>query len=413
MRALLKSVGSDLAEIALEAREFTMVGVGQGIPKLTVGLLSFGEGLAGVGLVEKGAAVATRRRRFTVREIELIEPTLDLDELAAEVPAQLRGHVHLGLLAPRTSEETLAALGRLRPVLRPHIESLRRRIAEPVFRRRGYETAVLEKDAIGLALGFQGIERDELRLWRPEEEPAPFLGGLPHATLREDQIVNHDLGVFGDWEVVAQSAVGAVHFQRDGVGVTVVNVNRTPVEEVLGVDLLYFHEVYRSFVLVQYKRFEDDREDGLGPVYRPDEALEGELELMRQIVPTPPDPVDQLSYRLGPGVCYLKLCKSVRFDPYSRDLIAGMYLPLEYFDACEPTARGPRGGRAYGYSTIPRHLNNTQFIDLVQDGWIGSSGALSDELQALVESLIERGRSVLLASGSGVRGRPPRAAYRG
>jgi hypothetical protein len=194
--------------------------------------------------------------------------------------------------------------------------------------------------------------------------------------------------------------------------VTVVNVNRTPVEEVLGVDLLYFHEVYRAFVLVQYKRFEDDGEEGMGPVYRPDENLEGELELMREVAPTPPDPVDELSYRLGPGVCFLKLCKSIRFDPYSRDLIAGMYLPLEYFDACESTARGPRGGRAYGYSTLPRHLNNSQFIELVQNGWIGSNGTLTEELHSLVESLIEEGRSVLLASGSGVRGRVPRAAYR-
>jgi hypothetical protein len=412
MRVLLKAVGSDLAEIALEAREFTTVGAGQGIPKLTVGLLSFGEGLAGVGLTEKGAAVATRRRRFTVREVEPIEPALGLDEIATEMPAPLRGHVHFGLLAPRTSEEALAALSRLRPALRSHIEDLEKRIAEPVFRRRGYETAAHEKDAISLALSFQEIERDELRLWRPDDEPSPFLRGLPHATLREDQIVNHDLGVFGDWNVVAESAVGAVHFQEDGVGVTVVNVNRTPVEEVLGVDLLYFHEGYRSFVLVQYKRFEDDREEGLGPVYRPDETLERELGLMRQLVPTPPDPVDQLSYRLGLGVCYLKLCKSVQFDPYSRDLIAGMYLPLEYFDACEPTARGPRGGRAYGYSTLPRHLNNTHFIGLVQDGWIGSSGALSDELRTLVESLVEGGRSVLLASGTGVRRRVPRAAYR-
>jgi hypothetical protein len=412
MHAFFMAVGADLAEIVSEAHEFTTVGVGQGIPKLTLGVISFGEGLAAVGLVEKGAAVATRRRRFKVTQTEAIEPPLQIDELIAEMSPRLQRHVHFGLVAERTSEEACAALGRLRPELAPHIARLRRRIAEPTFRRPGYETAALEKDAIGLALGFQGIDRDALRDWEPEDQPEHFLRGLSQATLREDQILNHDLGVFDDWDVVAESAVGAVHFEKAGVGVTVVNVNRTPVEEVLGVDLLYFHEVYRSFVLVQYKRFEDDGEEGMGPVYRPDENLEGELELMRKIAPTLPNPVDELSYRLGPGVCFLKLCKSVRFDPYSRDLIAGMYLPLEYFDACEPTARGPRGGRAYSYSTLRRHLNNSQFIELVQDGWIGSNGTLSEELQSLVGSLIEGGRSVLLASGSGVRGRVPRAAHR-
>lgn len=411
-RVQIIRVGEDLAEIAREMGEFTFVDAGQGIPKLTIGLVSFGDGIAGVGLVEKGAAVATRRRRFKVSMFEEVDPTIGLGELVTEMPTRLQRHAHVGLLAERTSGAVLKALVRLEPGLQAHVERLKARLAEPVFRRRGYAAAALEKDAIGLALDFQGFERDELLDWVPDTRPQPFLRGLSRATVREDQILLHDLGVFGDWEVVDRSAVGAVHFARDGIELTVVNVNRTPIEEALGVDLLYFHEQFESFVLVQYKRFEDDRESDMGPVYRPDESLEGELALMRAIVPTPPDPVDEWSYRLGPGVCYLKLCKSVQFDPYSRDLIPGMYLPLEYFDACEPTAVGPHGGRAYGYSTVPRHFNNTQFVDLVQAGWIGSNGPLTDELRQLVEELVQSGRSVLLASGKGLRRSPPRAAYR-
>jgi hypothetical protein len=43
MRVLLKAVGSDFTEIALEAREFTTVGTGQGIRKLAVGVLRSGK----------------------------------------------------------------------------------------------------------------------------------------------------------------------------------------------------------------------------------------------------------------------------------------------------------------------------------------------------------------------------------
>jgi hypothetical protein len=411
-RVQIISPGEDLSEAALEFHEFTFVDVGHDIPKRTIGLIRFGEGLAAVGMVEKGAAVATHRRRFRASLIEEIDPVLGLNELRAHMPARLRRHLRYGLLAERTSDACLEALLQVEPGLTSHVDMLRARLREPEFRRRGYETPALEKDAVGLALDFQGIEREDLLGWSPDARPESFLRGLNQAVLREDQILNHDLGVFSDWDIVDRSAVGAVFFGRNGAEVTVVNVNRTPVEQTLGVDLVYFHEQFRSFVLVQYKRLEDDRDSDMGAVYRPDENLEGELTLMRAVVPTPPDPVDEWSYRLGPGVSYLKLCKSVQFDPRSKDLIPGMYLPLEYFDACEPTAVGPRGGRAYGYSTVPRHFNNTQFIDLVQGGWIGSNGTLSDELQQLVEELVESGRSVLLASGSGVHRNRPRAAYR-
>jgi hypothetical protein len=131
MHAFFMAVGADLAEIVSESHEFTTVGVGQGIPKLTLGVISFGEGLAAVGLVEKGAAVATRRRRFKVTETEAIEPPLEVDELIAEMSPRFRTHLHSGLVAERTSEEACAALGRLRPELAPHITRLRRRIAEP------------------------------------------------------------------------------------------------------------------------------------------------------------------------------------------------------------------------------------------------------------------------------------------
>jgi hypothetical protein len=77
--------------------------------------------------------------------------------------------------------------------------------------------------------------------------------------------------------------------------------------------------------------------------------------------------------------------------------------------ASETVAKGTRGGAAYGYSTLPRHLNNTLFVQLVQDGWIGSAGTVSDELRSFVEARVSDGRSVMLAIGSGA---PRRRARR-
>ena len=110
--------------------------------------------------------------------------------------------------------------------------------------------------------------------------------------------------------------------------------------------------------------------------------------------------LDSLNYRLDPGACFFKLCESVVFDPYAAELLQGMYLPLGYLIACAPSAKGERGGLAYGYATVPRHLNNTLFVQLVQDGWIGSAGTVSDDLRAFVEARVRDGRSVMLAFGT-------------
>lgn len=46
----------------------------------------------------------------------------------------------------------------------------------------------------------------------------------------------------------------------------------------------------------------------------------------------------------------------------------------------------------------PRHLSNTLFIELVQDGWIGSSGSASDQIRDLVRESISTGHSVLFGA---------------
>lgn len=261
----------------------------------------------------------------------------------------------------------------------------------------------MEKDAVGLALDFTGMNRSPIQRWDGSTDSG-FLAGLQSLSLREDPIIQHDAGVFGDWDVLrGESVVGSTVFEQHGAKLTVLNVNRLPLEEALGVDLVYYHERYRAFVLVQYKRMKQER--SLGWVYRPDANHQREVARMKTIPVAEPRPLDAWSYRLNFGACFFKLCKSVTFDPHTTALLPGMYLPLEYFAAAESSARGPQEGVAYGYSTLPRHLNNTQFVDLVQDGWVGTAGDVSDELREFVRALLVDGRSVVVAVGEHRNGR--------
>ena len=371
-------------------------------------LVGFEDGFEFLGRLDKTRPAATRKDGIRCSDLIQISEPLSFDELVAELPAKFRAHLGYRMLPDQTGHETLEALIRLRPELDHPIKALRqdRKIRERTG--NSYGTIAMEKDAVGLAMNIMDVDRGALTQWETDAEDATsFLIGLREATLREDSMIVHDAGVFAGWEVVKRSAVGSVRFKSGDRSLTVINVNRTAIEKTLGVDLVYYNERFHAFVLVQYKRMH--KGEKIGWVYRPDANHHDEVARMAKIPSVAAAPLDATNYRLAPSACYFKLCESVVFDPHVSELLKGMYLPLDYMNACETSAKGTRGGSAYGYSTLPRHLNNTLFVQLVQDGWIGSAGTVSDELRAFVEARVADGRSVMLAIGSGA---PRRRARR-
>lgn len=366
-------------------------------PRVSIGLLTFtdDEAVEAIALVSRGGAVATRKVRIRIDEISEIEPPLQLTEIQAALEPKFARHMRHGMLAEETGNRVLAALEELRPELAGPLATLRARVRPPVVRRtKATHTLALERDAVGLAMDLASIPlRDTLP---PVDASAPergFLRNLENVVLREDAIVDHDATVFDGWDLGGRVSTGIARFVDGDHELVVMNANRTPIENVLGVDLVYYHETYDAFVLVQYKRMKQDKNRKW--FYRPDSNHAKEMARMKKIPSQAAKPVDALNFRLNYGPCYFKLCPSKHEDGFTPGLIKGMYLPIEYFEAID--ARGPRGGEVYGYETVPRHLNNTQFIDLVRDGWIGSAGEVSKDLQALIESLVGAGDSVVLA----------------
>jgi hypothetical protein len=384
----------------------TVLGVGEVSAQPMIGLISFdGYSVAAAALVERKARVATRKHLVRISRFVWIEE-VPFAELQAALPSTVRRFFGLGALTAGTAAQTVPTLLGLRPHSAEQIMELVAQLERP--RRaalRGGEILAMEKDAIVVAMDIAGIDRGAIQDWSAPEDGAEdegaayFLSGLQQAQLREDQIINHDVGVFGDWEVVRRSAVGSVEFEREGHRLTVINVNRMAVETALGVDLIYHHETYDAFVMVQYKRMHSETVDGVKQaVYRPDANHQGQVENMRSIgVAEPTD--DPAEYRLNHGPCYFKLCNPETLDPYTTELLKGMYLPLEYFEALRLSGAvgGTRGGVAFSYENVHRRFSNSRFIDLVQHSWVGSSGKISEQLRTAVEFMVEHGRSVILA----------------
>jgi hypothetical protein len=358
-----------------------------------------------IGLVRRGRqkpATGWHRLQYTRRRV--IEP-LPLDELWEAVPARFRLTVesrssHGGVLTEKSAAAVVDAVARLRP---GDGDELRRLVAQsrpirPRLQGGSLQAAVQEADAVRLALDIARIPRSELRDTRPNGELS-FLEQVEALRAPEDTTIAYDSMRFLDFERI-DSPSGAVVFTSGTERLTVINVNRQPLESTTGADLIYINEPMGSFVLVQYKTMRREG-DPSRLVYRPDGQLAKELDRMRKIKQGADDGTPA-SYRLNPAIGFIKLCKPVTRLDQTRELVSGMYLPVSYYDvlAVSPQVKGPKGGVQFAYETVGRHIGNDLFVPLVRGGWIGSRGLATKRLTKLVLAGLDASRSVTVAAAS-------------
>jgi hypothetical protein len=212
----------------------------------------------------------------------------------------------------------------------------------------------------------------------------------------EASLIDADARILPGWRPVRREDMRTdIHEFTDDRGrmIEILNVNASPVEARVGVDLLYFHKRTKSLVGVQYKRLIKEH-------VTVDERLRDQIERMKAIskdLHVPPSSPEH--WRVGHDWMYLKLARTRAMDPDSSDLIKGLYLPLSYLELLlvDDPVLGPRGACRLGYDTIDRYITSTLFIDLIKEGWIGSPPTSPKRLMALAqESLLAR-RSVVVA----------------
>lgn len=356
-------------------------------------------------VVRSHQRVATGWHRLRYTRREPFDP-LPLDELVAALPPRSRNVVERraasgGVLTNKSGAAVVAAIANLRPAAGRELKRLMGGDAPRSRRLRGegLQSAAQEADAVRLALDIAGIPRQAMRDVRPDGQSS-FLELLEEVRASEDPTIAYDGMRFLDFDRI-ESPSGAVQFAKGQERLTVINVNRQPLERTTGADLIYINETTPSFVLVQYKAM---RREGTQPsrlVYRPDAQLAAELDRMSKIKPGQDDGSPE-SFRLNANSCFLKLCKPVARLDRGQGLVSGMYLPLDYYDvlAASDSVRGPRGGLVFSYETVNRHIGNDLFVALVRGGWVGSRGATTKRLTKLVLAGLTASRSVTVAAAS-------------
>lgn len=370
-----------------------------------------GNRLTHVCLARRGLRAGTERRRLNCYDaFQLPSPIREMslvNELNSHFKAGVSRKVKAsgGLVSDRCNDELIRAVVALSPsaagVLNRYREERYNRIS-----RLGEETKAAlaeQKEAVATAMNIAGISRDEMRGWDVPDtkQHMSFLSGLESARMREDQMVVNDLNNLPGFSAIQHTAHDSVVFENDESRLTVVLANRLPLEKQLGVDLIYYNELFRSFILIQYKAMEG--EEDRNAIFRfPNAQLDEEIERMEQMLKTLSEiksNEEADGFRLTENPFFLKICPRITFNPDNIGLVKGMYLPLDYWKkiSCHPTMIGPNGGKRISYQNVRRYFDNTDFVRIAANGWIGTSQSQSTYLEELIRAIIENGRTVVLA----------------
>ena len=77
----------------------------------------------------------------------------------------------------------------------------------------------------------------------------------------------------------------------------------------------------------------------------------------------------------------------------------GIYVPLDLWKylAASGRLKGPRGGNVLSYENVGRRLNNSEFVTLVANSWVGTTIGQSVALESVIRAVLESGKTVTFA----------------
>jgi hypothetical protein len=357
-----------------------------------------GEVVDYVGISQVGRRVATGQIAIVVSNLK--EIGVPCEELWDALPARLSRHFSIpeeGAYrpSPRLWLELLRILSDKEPHVAEAIGGLTRRVAAAQVRpgRISGGLEVLERDAVASALQVFGGS-------------ALFLLRLGEVSVREDPQIVNDQSVFPGMGVSRRDVIGSVVLTDGKQYLTILNCNRQPLEQTLGVDLIYYSHRFDSFVLVQYKRMTEGKRSA---EYRPANDPSHEKEIKRMIKteeflkkqPTNKN-ASTSGYRLSGRPFFVKLCEPRAKAALDAGMVSGMYVPLELWISLlrAPEAIGPKGGVVVTWDNCARRFNNGEFTNLLRNGWIGSATGESKALAKIVENVLSSGRMLVFAETS-------------
>lgn len=384
----------------LERRELALLALASHVPSLDA--LVMMERMQGNGGTGKQKM---RMRRpvffdppFRDQELRQLFPTLRMD-LSPGQPARM---------AAVDWAAALVAIKERRPAVAAQIDALiEGREAENPWTGQATRTLRLaeQRDAVGLALDIGAIDRREvLRVAKLElvGQADSILDLLDSEPLHEQDLIRHDQHAFQG--LLAPHARSVRFKGAAGREVRVHVYDKKPLETILGIDLLIYLEAYQTFVMLQYKTMQRQvQQKGQPWSYLVDDQLTQQLASMgaveRRMMPRPASPPAIRDWRLREEAFFFKFCQTIKPDARDEALAPGITMCRSHLEAFLALAEsnGPHGGKRVGYDNCPRYLNNTQFVDLIREGWLGCEPAGYAFMRDVLTANQDGGRAAVLA----------------
>jgi len=336
-------------------------------------------------------AVATQKDRVRMDPVVRLTQSVSLEEVGARLEEGHRrrleqagrpGPLRAVELSPQLSAAVANALRSASPEAAGLIDAWDQARSQRFEGSAGYRLRE-ERDAIQLGVDLAAVEPPEEMVRHVSSIPTRGQLALTSAfdeyfmsTDIEDELIAEDLRRFDPRGTLELRSPAVARFEDDNFALTIVNVNRKPLEKVLGVDLVYWDEVGHVFTLVQYKRLVPHTwdESSMRRTWAFTRRSEVEVQLGRMNLGRP-RLTGSADWRLAASPFWFKFVKADDFvagDPW---VLRGMYVPADFLRAAlkeDGLRDGPRRGFAITYENA-KYVTRDTFVELIRRGLVGTT----------------------------------------
>lgn len=259
-----------------------------------------------------------------------------------------------------------------------------------------------QRDGLGLSLDIAQIDRsDILKGINPEKisEAKSIFDLLAHAPVAERSLLEHDARILK--RLLGTLNVKTVQFSEGTRHLRIHITDQTPLENVLGIDLLIYNTCYNNFLLLQYKKMQK-RVKGWAYNIHPTSNIYTQLDSMANfhsaVEKERPLQADLWSYRLNDAPFYFKFCEELDIDSRDDSLIPGIMLSEPHLrEFLSLPIVKDNEALCVGHHNCPRYLNNSEFIQLARFGWIGTNERATNLMRKILIENERGGRRAMLA----------------
>jgi len=308
-------------------------------------------------------------------DIEEIRDVIDLEEYVSTAE-------ELNRIDPAIWSDLIEIIKKIRPESNQELSALLA-MREEERQLLGDSAKIMrlaeQRDAIGLALDITNLDRQSvMRSLNTDgiDDAKSILDLLDNESVEEQDIIRHDEEIFKN--LFDEEMRHAKFTGRSGRTVRIHVYDKKPLETVIGIDLLIYQEAYQSFLLIQYKNMKQIESKGsMTWSYLVNKHMEKQIEAMNQaeiqIQKQATITGGIWDWRLDTSPFFFKFCETTRKNVREDSLMRGITLGVAYVKKflALPESEGGNGGRRIGYNNCPRYFNNSQFVELAREGWIG------------------------------------------